>query len=421
MLSRYRQREDRLGQPYDRPIAICDSPNMSLPCSNLSQPHVLYLIDTFHRTTGGAERALINIVRYLSPDRYRCSVATFASSPDVIDIHNQFSCPVYVLPLRRTYDWNALHVAWRLRQIIRSQRVSIVHTFFETSDLWGGMIARLSGCQVLISSRRDMGILRQPKHRIAYRLLRGMFDQVQAVSEEVRAFAIREDGLEVDQAVTLPNGVDLQEIDRVSRLPRASIAASAEKASHLVVTVGNLRAVKGIDVLIRAVPLVCREFPRCLFLVIGEPTDQIYFDKLQALARSLNVMNNFCFLGRRDDTCSLVKSCDVFCLPSRSEGMSNALLEAMACGLPCVATEIGGNGELIREGFNGFLVPSENPELIAKRIQLLLQDRAIARLMGRRSRGIIESNFTVQMMVARLVSEYDRLLRRRESFGSRMS
>jgi hypothetical protein len=84
------------------------------------------------------------------------------------DIFENFPCPWWLFPLRRTYDWNALQTALRLRRLIRTQQVHIVHTFFESSDLWGGLIAKLSGTPVLISSRRDMGIYRTSKHQLAY-------------------------------------------------------------------------------------------------------------------------------------------------------------------------------------------------------------------------------------------------------------
>src|ERR1700756_3558463 len=158
----------------NQPCAGVKSPWATAAASNpaefsgaVAKPHVLFLVDTFHQKLGGAESNLLRITRILAGNRYRCSVATFASRSDLVDIKSEFSCPVYIFPLRRTYDWNALKVAIKLRQLIRSQKVSIVHTFFSTSDIWGGLVAKLSCCPVLVSSRRDMGFLRSSRHRIA--------------------------------------------------------------------------------------------------------------------------------------------------------------------------------------------------------------------------------------------------------------
>ena len=110
---------------------------------------------------------------------------------------------------------------------------------------------------------------------------------------------------------------------------------------------------------------------------------------------------------------NLLKASDVFCLPSRSEGLSNALLEAMACRLPCVATDVGGNPEAVIDGLTGFLVPAENPEALAARILTLLRNRDSAQRMGQASRRLVESKFTVQHMIHRLAFLYNELLRER--------
>ncbi len=369
---------------------------------------VLFLIDELC-SLGGAEGALLRTVRLLPPDRYQCLVATFRVNPK-LEILGEFPCPLHVFPLRKTYDWNALRTALRLRRLIRSENVAIVHSFFETSDLWGGPVAKLSGCRVLVSSRRDMGILRSPKHRFAYRVLSPLFDQVQTVSEEVRRFSILEDGLDPGKVVTLYNGIDVERIAAANGTERLRASLDLGGASPLVVTVGGIRRVKGMDIFIRAAALVCKEFPRAAFLVAGEVREPEHFQELQRLARELGVASNVRFLGACGEVFSLLKMCDVFCLTSRSEGFSNALLEAMACGLPCIATRVGGNGEALEEGRSGFLTPSESPQIVAERILTLLRQPALARDMGRAARETVAARFTDRVMIEELVKLYDRLL-----------
>ena len=376
-----------------------------------SEPHhVLFLIDRFPQRMGGAEGTLLKITRLLPATRYRCSVVTFAIDPTFEDIRGLFQCPLHILPMQRTYDLGALKVAMRIARIIRKENVSIVHTFFHTSDLWGGLIAKLSGSPVLISSRRDMGLNRSTKHRWGYRILRGMFDQVQAVSDQVRSFSISNDGLPPERVVTLRNGVDLQEVDAIKALPRSDSALGVAEASHLITTVGNIRPVKGTDVLVKTAALVCKEFPRAVFVVIGRANDSDYFRGLQEQTTSLGLSRNVRFLGLRSDVISILKASDVFFLPSRSEGLSNALLEAMACQLPCVVTDVGGNAEVVANGESGFLVASEDAQSAADRILGLLRDPVAARRMGESGRNIVEESFAAQAMVDRLVGLYDELL-----------
>jgi len=380
--------------------------------------HVVYIIDKIANVAGGAEGAILKLTRFLPRDRYRCSVVTFSAESDIA---SSFPCPVHILPLQCTYDWTAFKTALELARLLKTSQADIVHTFFSTSDLWGGAVSKLSGCPILISSRRDMGILRSRKHRFAYRMLRRMFDQVQTVSDQVREFCISADHLDPRRVMTIRNGIDLEAIDAAAVLSGGKASLGLAETTNVVVTVANVRFVKGIDVLIRAVPLVCKAVPGTVFLIIGESHYQTYLDDLKALAHSLCVDENVRFLGLRNDVPSLLKASDVFCLPSRSEGMSNALLEAMACGLPCVATDVGGNSEVIENGTNGFLVPNQDAESLASRLITLQRDKHLAAAMGQAGRQLVRDQFTVQQMVTGCVAMYDRLLDRPQQPASMLS
>jgi glycosyltransferase involved in cell wall biosynthesis len=272
------------------------------------------------------------------------------------------------------------------------------------------LIAKLSGGPVLISSRRDMGILRTTKHRIAYRLMGQLFDQVQAVSEEVRKFCIKQDRLKPDQVVTLYNGTDLPPVDTGAGIGNLRSIPGFEGASHLVVTVGNIRRVKGIDVLVRAAAIVCRRFPQAIFIVVGSVLEHQYHEEVQKLACALNVADNMKFIGPQDNVVQILNQCDVFCLLSRSEGFSNALLEAMACGLPSVVTDVGGNREALTDGESGYLVPNEDADSAAARITMLLEDLEGAHKMGSAGYHTIEEKFTTEGMINALVSRYNNVL-----------
>jgi peptidoglycan/xylan/chitin deacetylase (PgdA/CDA1 family) len=140
-----------------------------------------------------------------------------------------------------------------------------------------------------------------------------------------------------------------------------------------------------------------------------------YSRQLQELIRSAGLTEHFKLIGPAEDVFPVLKVSDVFCLLSRSEGFSNALLEAMACGLPCVATRVGGNAEAIEEGQSGFLVEAEDPKAAAERILRMLRDPESSRRMGEAGRQIIESRFTVGVMVQNLVDLYEHLLERKGS------
>ena len=371
--------------------------------------HILFLIDTFFGGTGGAEGALVRIVAGLPKDRFRCSVITFRSDP--AGKHgSELACPFYIYELTSTYNWNALKVAMRLRRFIREEQVDIVHTLFETADLWGAPVARLAGCRRIISSRRDMGILRRGKHHLFYRWLAPIYSQVQTVSNEVGTFAVKEDGLDPARVVTVYNGIDATHFQpgSVPATPRETIGAA--DASQVILSVGNIRRVKGYETLLAAAEIVVREFPRARFVIAGNPHEPDFQAELEAQRRQLGLEQSVILLGVRNDVPSLLATADIFCLPSRSEGLSNALLEAMASSLPAVATSVGGNRETIRDGETGFLVPPGSAPDMAGRLLALLRDPGKAREMGAAGRRLVEEKFTVESMLKQLVRNYDALL-----------
>ncbi len=365
---------------------------------------------------GGAEGALLKIVTHLPKLGYKCAVGSFDLSRDP-EFLSLFPCPVHDLTVRRIYDWKALRVAVRLRKLVARERFDIIHTMFPTSDLWGGPIARFRRRALLVSSRRDMGIVRSRKHDLAYRWLGGQFDQVQAVSDAVGRACIARDGLDPRRVATVHNGVELERIAAVE--PFAGLAGAFglhPDGATVVTAAGKIWPVKGIDILIRAAAIVCREFPRTNFVVAGWLGDD-YAKQVQQQAASLGLSGNMKFIGRSPRIVSILKACDIFCVPSRSEGLSNALLEAMACALPTVATEVGGNPEVVVPGQTGFLVPSEDPEAAAARILDLLRDPELRTRMGASGRDRVRERFTVEVMVRRMAELYQELLSSRPKGG----
>src|ERR1700756_708784 len=292
--------------------------------------HVLILVDSLRgldfsggvaKGLAGGEFALLKVIRLMPQERYRFSIVTFSAGQNLVGA-DQFPCPLHVFPLKKTYDWNAFKMALKLGRLIRHQKVNIVHTFLETADIWGGVIAKLSGCPILISSRRDMGCFRSTKHIVGYRVVNNLVDQVQAVSDKVRDSCIKSDGLDPHKVVTLHNGIELERFAAVNGTAGLREKLNIGLNVPVITTIANLRPVKGIDILIRAAAIVCKEFPQARFIVVGEVIDRNCLVELRTLIRTLRLENNMLFWGRSDDVLSILKLSTLFCLLSRSEGFS---------------------------------------------------------------------------------------------------
>lgn len=365
---------------------------------------ILFIVDQLTEM-GGAERQLIKLIRSLPTDRFQCSLVTFKLD-DRLPLFSSLPCDVQVLGLRKSYDVHALRLSLELRRLIKREGVDIVHTFFETADLWGGLVSRLSGIRVLLSSRRDMGILRRPKHAFAYKLVNPLFSGVLAVSDEVRRYCIEVDGLNPADVKTVYNGVELRPAPTETReVLRERLRL--QDFSKIILTIGNIRRVKGIDIFLRACEEVCRIHPTALFLVVGDNHEPAHFEELMRLVDELNISRNVRFYGPSEEIAQFLSVADVFCLPSRSEGFSNALIEAMGTGLASVATQVGGNGEAIDDGVNGVLVPPENGRALASAISKLLDDPKWALRLGQNAIETVRARFTHEAMMTQLINIYE--------------
>jgi glycosyltransferase involved in cell wall biosynthesis len=367
-------------------------------------PHVLLVLDQFPKTLGGGERIVLRLAALLPHYGYRASILTFSAHPESAGLESP-PCPIYLLPLQRTYDLSAMRAAWQLKQFLKQQRIQIVQTFFESSDLWAGFVTKTMSDAKLIWSRRDMGILRGSKHHVAYRLMSRIPDRVFAVSEEVRQHCVVVDRIKSSLVETVYNGIDIAEwhgVLKPARVPGAFVVA----------TVGNIRRVKGHDVFIKAAASIAAQFPQVSFNIAGDVLEPEYFVELQTLIRNLNLSDRFHFVGGVKNLREYLSMADIFVLPSRSEGFSNAIVEAMGASLPVVATDVGGNTEAVTDGVSGLIVPSEDPAALAEAITRLLADPSKAQEMGAAGKKLASEKFTTDAMMHQITLAYASLLTR---------
>ncbi|MBN1420380.1 MAG: glycosyltransferase [Planctomycetes bacterium] len=298
--------------------------------------------------------------------------------------------------------------AVRLGREMRALGAAVVHTHDYKSDISIALCPR----RVLPAPRvATIHGYEKRRSRLALRICEALdrialrrFDRVAAVSAAVEIDLARA-GLRPPRVARILNGFDAEAFLAEAR--RGAPAALPHDAGPIVGAVGRLVPVKGYDVLIRAFAEVARRHPRALLAIVGDGEER---GALEALVSRLGLSERVHLAGFQSPTGPWIERFDVFALPSRSEGLPVALLEACALGRPAVASAAGGIPEVIRDGQNGLLVPAEDPGRLAAGILSLLEDPARARTLGEAARATLEGRFSARAMAKAYLRLYEELL-----------
>ena len=329
----------------------------------LRPKHILYLIDEL-KVKGGTEKHLYELAIGMADAGFRVTVFSLADGIYADEFKGDQRIHYACLNVTRIYDRKGLSAIAEIAGYMRSQQVDIIQSFHTASDLIAPLAARLSMRRSKVySSRRDLGYTKSPRHTSMQRRVNCLVDGLLANSLAVKQAVQEQEGFPAERITVIHNGIDITPFARneaTRQRQRQSMGATSD--SILVGSVGNIRPVKGYDLLVEAAGIVCRQAPNVRFCHAGEGDLR---DQLMERCRELGIENQFSFLGTVKDIPSFLSSLDIYVQPSRSEGLSNAILEAMAAGLPVVATDVGGNPDLIDDGLNGLLV-SLNINSIAK-------------------------------------------------------
>lgn len=291
----------------------------------------------------------------------------------------------------------------KIRRRVRERPPQILHTFFFWPIMYGRLLKRAGLISTLIENREDEGFNLSPTDYRLLRLTHSIPDRIVCVSEGVRRVVLEREGVAEEKAVVIRNGVSLPaEVEFPGEAETARSELGIRPEDKVIGMVANLnRPVKGVQYLVEAVPEIVREVPNARFLILGGGTLK---QGLEEQARRLGVSERIIFAGFRSDIPRFYRVMDLSVLTSLSEGLSMTILESMSFGLPVVATSVGGNPELVRDGVTGFLVPPKDPAAFTRAVVRLLRDSELRETMGLEGRKVIRTEFTLDT-VARQYQE----------------
>lgn len=357
---------------------------------------------------GGAERVLIPLCTKIDRCRFKPIVGLLTcggpyeteladSGVEIVRLGKRHALDVTVVP--------------RIARLIRERDVGIVHTHLFSANMWGRLAARLAGHPIVVIHEQSVDPWKSGVHFAIDRFLLRWTDAVIAVSNDVKGFyqekLRRENGI----FEVIYNGVDYERFASSSVTGKNRKLLGIPRQNTVLGVIGRLVHQKALDVLLPAFSAVARSHKDVSCIIIGEGTLR---KEMGELAGRLGIAGRVYFVGPRRDIEDWLSDIDIVVSASRYEGLSLALAEAMASAKPVVATDVGGNAELVVEGETGFIVPPEDIGALSSAILKLINAPGMIASMGEKGRRRVRENFTEDIMAMKVQALYDRLLSRRE-------
>jgi L-malate glycosyltransferase len=370
---------------------------------------LLLLTDTAVSGAGGSERFLRNLVAGLPSQDFKIDVlqlspplavqdqvASLRDLPHVRWLHQ---------PVGRAYGRSGLQAWWRLCRSVVAGDYDVIQSQHEKADLINALLPRGPAGTLRISNRRDMGFQKSTRLRLAFRQLNRRFDCLIAPTPAILDALVRDEAAPAGRLHCVPNGVDTDRFVPCSAAMRqAARGALGYDAQDLVIgCVASLSPVKRHVDLLQAFHWVRSQIPTARLLLIGEGLLRADIE-MQVL--QLGLQDSVRLLGMRQDLDQVLPALDVAVLASRSEGLSNAVLEQLACGLPAVVTQVGGNPDLVAHERNGLLVKPECPDSLAAGLMRALSDPGWRAEAGRCAREGVVARWSVAAMIQAYVGLY---------------
>ena len=356
--------------------------------------------------TAGAQKALYRLLLHTDRTKYRpIVIALRDADTDIAQQIKALDIPVIDLDMLPRWRFDKLFLLYRE---LRRQKPDIMHCWMIHSNIIGRLVGRMARVPAIIVSRRSDRNGGQIYTHLN-RWLVNWSDGIIAVSESSRQAELAETGISSDRVVTVPNGLDASMFaDKSTASERQELRASLGiQDEHLLIgSIGRLTEAKGYPDLIKAFQLVHQELPQSRLMIVGKGKLEA---ELKTLASELGIIDFVQFPGVRSDIPQLLNTFDTFAFSSHWEGMPNALMEAMAAGVPCVATKVSAAPELIDNGVHGLLVAPNHPAELAEGILKLLNDTALREAVAAAGRERILTKFTLENTAAKTMALYEKI------------
>jgi glycosyltransferase involved in cell wall biosynthesis len=357
---------------------------------------------------GGTGHHLLDLLDSRSPDHWLAEIVSEVPSTSRMEL----PVPHLVLTVPRgprKYPFRQLLRYRQLERLFRAEPTDLLHTFFFWSIIYGRILKARGVVKHLVENREDMGFDLGRHERAWLALTRNLPDRVICVSDAVRDSVREMEGLPESRLEVVRNGIRLDAGGDNPELEDLRRELGITPRNRVVLMVANYdRPVKGVAEFLHAIPLVRAKVPDARFILIGTGRREAEF---RTLARRLRIDDVFLMPGFRKDVRRFYHLADLSVLTSFSEGLSITLLESMRHGVPVVATDVGGNPEIVRNGRTGYLVRAGDRQGFANAVIRVLGDSGLRERFGSQARSVIEDGFDLSAVVREYGRIYSAVLR----------
>ena len=357
---------------------------------------------------GGTERLFVDLGLSLDPSRFALHYACFRRKGLFLREVETRQIPLVEYTLNRLHGPRALKQQLRFARYARRAAIEIVHTYGFHANVFATAVARLAGVRVIVTSVQDMGIHLTPAKGRVQRLMCRWTDRIVANAEAVRQRLIA-DGYDPARITVIRSGVDVARFTNKTAGRGIRQALGLPPGSPLVAVLSRVDRIKGIEYFLEAMATMADRFKDVHFLIVGDG-DVAYQKELESYGTRLGLDGRVVFTGARTDVPEILSEVTVSVLPSLSEGLSTAILESMAAGVPVVATRVGGNAEAVEDGVTGLLVAPRDAAALGRAVCLLLENADLRHRLGRAGRQRAADRFSLERMVRETERLYEDLM-----------
>ncbi len=357
---------------------------------------------------GGVQQQLLSLLKAYSRERFNPIFCCLGPKEEIgKEIEGT---GIEFIPLNKLrYNRFSPGIVLELYRLMKKKQIHVVRTHRYRSNLYGRLAAFLAGVPVIIASVHDnYRTDKRPMRRIMNRILSKITDKIVAVSEDVKEDIIRYDRIDPSKIEVIPNGIDVERFNPEKNTTDIRKEFSLEEDDIVIGFIGRIVPAKGLEYLLDALPYLKGEFKSIKLLIVGEGS---LVEELKERAKKNNIFDNILFTGKRRDIPEILASINIFVMPSIAEGLPNALLEAMAMGKPIVTTEVGGIPEIVKNGFNGLLVPPRDTVSLSKAIKELISNDRLAAKLGQAARDLVHDNLSIKAIAQKWQSLYLSILK----------